>query len=165
MPETAISINIEKMTVSTNTTENPNVVSLNCCAMKTVQGLSSNPIVVWYGPDGDGLSANSMSAAPVVTRNKTCVELQLTASRGNVYVCKATLQSPVMEQPLVKTAMYRQGMQLVASNPGSQFWFFSSPKLRDNIQNREPGFKAMQLGLKYLLFLQICLQSCSFLDN
>ena len=110
MPENAISIHIEKMR---NTTQNPNVVSLNCCAMKTVQGLSSNLTVVWYGPNEERHLASSMSAAPVVTGNKTCVELQLTASRGNVYVCKATLPSPAMEQPLVKTATYRQGMQLV----------------------------------------------------
>ena len=115
VPENAISINIEKMTVSAS--EN---LSLNCCAMKTVQGLSSNLIVEWYGPDGDRFSASSLDAMvadPVVTGDKTCVELHLTPSRRNEYVCKATLLSSVMEQPLVKTAIYQGGMQLSLS-----FW-------------------------------------------
>lgn len=107
MPENAISINIEKRTVTASQN-----FSLNCCAMKTVQGLSSNLTVKWYGPNGDRFSASSMVADPVVTGNKTCVKLQLAPSRRNEYVCKATLLSPVMEQPLVKTAIFREGMQL-----------------------------------------------------
>lgn len=107
MPENAISINIEEKTVSAS--EN---FSLNCCAMKTIQGLSSNLTVKWYGPNGDRFSASSMVADPIVTGDKTCVELQLTPSRRHGYVCKATLLSPVVEQPLVKTAIYREGMQL-----------------------------------------------------
>ena len=111
VPTNAISIEIEEVGINVTSGQGLERFSLRCCATKEVGGLSSDPTVTWYGPNGriSGGSFDAVVADAEVYGEKTCVTLQFMPSGVQEYSCEAALRSPAMQEPLMKTAIYRTG--------------------------------------------------------
>ena len=115
VPNTAISIS----TSALNTPILGQNHSVDCVVSETVRGLSAKPVPLWLNHDGNELitTENEINLdGPSYQSTLRLTTLSLTfdslhTSHAGRYICQASLSSPALFSPLVKTQDYNISLQ------------------------------------------------------
>jgi len=112
VPNTAISIT----TSAVNTPTLGQNHSVHCVVSETVRGLSARPDLQWLNHNGIELIAGSQIILDGPSYQSTLATLTLTfntlhTSHAGRYICWASLSSPALFSPLVKTEDYNISIQ------------------------------------------------------
>ena len=100
---------------------------LCCLVSEAVSGLSTRPVLQWRNNDGsdivigNGISLDGPNSLSTLT-TLALVFSALHTSHAGRYICRASLTSPALSSPLVKTADYNVSIQ-------SEFTFRSTSLL------------------------------------
>ena len=90
-------------------------LNISCCVIDHTGGLSSRPIPVWIGPDGDEVvSSPGLTVTDTLTELEACCSLyfySIRESHQGEYTCMAEVFSPALDRPLVKSEGYSLQMQ------------------------------------------------------
>jgi len=124
VPDTAISI-------FTSASETPNLGQnhrIHCVVSETVGGLSTRPIPQWRNHDdselitGGGIILDGPSYVSTLATLTLMFNVLHTSHAGR-YICKASLSSPALPSPLVKTQDYNISLQSEFTT-ASEMWFW-----------------------------------------
>ena len=113
VPNTAISIS----TSAVNTPTLGQNHSVHCVVSETVRGLSARPVPRWLNHDGIELTTTGNQInldGPSNQSTRTTLSLtfdSLHTSHAGRYICQASLSSPALFSPLVKTQDYNISLQ------------------------------------------------------
>jgi len=112
VPNTAISVS----TSAVNTPTLGQNHSVRCVVSETVRGLSARPVPQWLNHDGNELITGSQTSldGPSYQSGLTMLSLMfytLRTSHAGRYICQASLSSPALFFPLVKTHDYNISVQ------------------------------------------------------
>ena len=86
--------------------------SVGCIASKNVNGLKNSPVIQWFDPNGNNITDGEGITLTMESLSLLASFDSLRTSHAGRYICQASLSSPALSTPLVKTALFADLLSL-----------------------------------------------------
>lgn len=107
VPQSALSLSVR----STHMALLGESYSVGCIASKNVNGLTNSPVIQWFDPNGNNITDGEGITLTMESLSLLASFDSLHTSHAGRYFCQASLSSPALSTPLVKTEDFNITLQ------------------------------------------------------